>query len=367
MANTLNTVSSGGIEDGSIVNADINASAAIALSKLASTPAVLTGSTNNTICTVTGANAITGETKLTFDSTTLEIDGGTSLTNFSGDTNRGSANQSLVNFQGKWNGTTVARILLIAGSDTTNKDDGQIRFDTATSGSSITERMRIDSSGNLRLNNADSLIHTSADTSRLRLFGGSAASVSNGAALTLHGVNHSSGNYADLAAATGGTIQFRVGTSEKLRIQAGGGISFNGDTAAANALDDYEEGTWTPGLKFGSASTGMTYNWSPAGVYTKIGRQVTVKFGWDWSSKGSATGALQVTGLPFTSTHTAYNHFTGSVITFNGPNADGSMTSYLSSTNINFRLHNEANLNVSPTQADFDDDTKVMGTVTYFV
>jgi hypothetical protein len=27
---------------------------------------------------------------------------------------------------------------------------------------------------------------------------------------------------------------------------AGGGIQFNGDTAAANALDDYEEGTWTP-------------------------------------------------------------------------------------------------------------------------
>jgi hypothetical protein len=26
---------------------------------------------------------------------------------------------------------------------------------------------------------------------------------------------------------------------------AGAGITFNGDTAAANELDDYEEGTWT--------------------------------------------------------------------------------------------------------------------------
>ena len=34
--------------------------------------------------------------------------------------------------------------------------------------------------------------------------------------------------------------------TEKARFQNNGGISFNGDTAAANALDDYEEGTWTP-------------------------------------------------------------------------------------------------------------------------
>ena len=37
--------------------------------------AVLTGSTNNTICTVTGANAITGEANLTFDGSTLTLGG----------------------------------------------------------------------------------------------------------------------------------------------------------------------------------------------------------------------------------------------------------------------------------------------------
>ncbi len=57
-------VTSAKIADGTIVNADINASAAIALSKLASTPAVLSGSTDNTVCTVTGANAITGESNV---------------------------------------------------------------------------------------------------------------------------------------------------------------------------------------------------------------------------------------------------------------------------------------------------------------
>ena len=66
---TLTTINSGGVKDDSIVNADIKSDAAIALSKLASTPAVLTGSTDNTITTVTGANAIQGEQYLTFNGT----------------------------------------------------------------------------------------------------------------------------------------------------------------------------------------------------------------------------------------------------------------------------------------------------------
>ena len=40
-------------------------------------------------------------------------------------------------------------------------------------------------------------------------------------------------------------MSFGAAGPEKLRIQSGGGISFNGDTAAANALNDYEEGEAT--------------------------------------------------------------------------------------------------------------------------
>ncbi len=40
----------------------------------------LTGSTNNTVCTVTGANAIAGESNLTFDGTHLTIGGSGNLT-----------------------------------------------------------------------------------------------------------------------------------------------------------------------------------------------------------------------------------------------------------------------------------------------
>lgn len=81
----------------------------------------------------------------------------------------------------------------------------------------------------------------------------------------------------------------------------GGNIKFPATQVAsadANTLDDYEEGTWTPTLEFGGASTGITYD-SRTGAYTKIGRMVFANMIIDLSSKGSATGTATVTGLPF--------------------------------------------------------------------
>jgi hypothetical protein len=66
----------------------------------------------------------------------------------------------------------------------------------------------------------------------------------------------------------------------------------------ANTLDDYEEGTFDFGIAFGGADTGITYAGRP-GKYTKIGRQVTVTGQVALTSKGSATGSAQITGLPF--------------------------------------------------------------------
>jgi hypothetical protein len=80
--------------------------------------------------------------------------------------------------------------------------------------------------------------------------------------------------------------------TERMRILAGGGITFNGDTSSDNALDDYETGSWT-----GSGTTGagtMTVNEE---TYTKIGRLVHLYFEVDFSG---ASGNLTVTGLPFT-------------------------------------------------------------------
>ncbi len=68
-------------------------------------------------------------------------------------------------------------------------------------------------------------------------------------------------------------------------------------SADGNTLDDYEENTWTPTIRFGTngnlASTGT-------GVYTKIGRSVTVQcqIAADRGA-GTPAGQLLIEGLPF--------------------------------------------------------------------
>jgi len=85
---------------------------------------------------------------------------------------------------------------------------------------------------------------------------------------------------------------------------SGHGISFAATADSASGmtselLDDYEEGTWTPGLAFGATDTGITYS-SRSGSYVKIGRFVYCQGQLDLSSKGSSTGDATFTGLPFT-------------------------------------------------------------------
>lgn len=77
-----------------------------------------------------------------------------------------------------------------------------------------------------------------------------------------------------------------------------GGIQFNGDTAAANALDDYEEGSFTPTLLTSSAVPIATT--SVACKYVKIGNQVTCWGRIVASSgvSGSVDPYLIVRGLP---------------------------------------------------------------------
>ena len=82
--------------------------------------------------------------------------------------------------------------------------------------------------------------------------------------------------------------------TERLRILGTGGLTFNGDTAAANALDDYEEGTWTPADDSG-ASMSLTV-WEA--FYTKIGRKVYIEIGFLIPSN-SSSAVVSISGLPF--------------------------------------------------------------------
>ncbi len=92
-----------------------------------------------------------------------------------------------------------------------------------------------------------------------------------------------------------------------MRILPTGGITFNGDTAAANASDDYEEGTWTPSIRFSAGNTGMTST-TAVGTYTKVGNIVTAAFRINLSSKGTSTGVGEVYGFPFSSANILGNN-----------------------------------------------------------
>jgi hypothetical protein len=99
------------------------------------------------------------------------------------------------------------------------------------------------------------------------------------------------------------TEQLRITSDRYVRLAAGtGGIQFNGDTVAANALDDYEEGTFTPVI-IGSITTGTATYSSQNGKYTKVGNRVFWEIYIDWTG-GTGTGNLRVSGLPFTISNT---------------------------------------------------------------
>lgn len=117
-------------------------------------------------------------------------------------------------------------------------------------------------------------------------------------------------------------------------VLSGGGISFPATQVAsadANTLDDYEEGTWTPVLNFGGATTGITYT-IQQGSYTKIGRFVFFMLAITLSSKGSATGSATITGLPFTPVATFQGSVTGNYQTMNSATALVGLVSAASTT-----------------------------------
>lgn len=102
-------------------------------------------------------------------------------------------------------------------------------------------------------------------------------------------------------AVTNGTAEVARFTSDSyLRMAASaGGVQFNGDTAAVNALDDYEEGTFTPTV-VGTPTAGTGTYSVQVGRYTKIGQRVYFQLNMTWTAHTGTTNMI-VGALPFTS------------------------------------------------------------------
>jgi hypothetical protein len=114
-------------------------------------------------------------------------------------------------------------------------------------------------------------------------------------------VDRATGNLNIRSNQNGSSIVFSTAAAlvERFRI-TDNGVTFNGDTAAANALDDYEEGTWT--ITATPSTSGSITLGTNGGTYTKIGRQVTCVGRAVVGSVSSPVGAYVIVGgLPFTS------------------------------------------------------------------
>ena len=98
------------------------------------------------------------------------------------------------------------------------------------------------------------------------------------------------------------TERMRITSDAYVRLASStGGIQFNGNTAAANALDDYEEGTFTPVFRDGPSGTAATAS-TAYGNYTKIGNCVRFQIVLvNVNTTGLSSGStIHITGLPFT-------------------------------------------------------------------
>jgi hypothetical protein len=215
---------------------------------------------------------------------------------------------------------------------------GRLVFSTTADGAATpTERMRIDSAGNVGIGAVPTtaaktnITSTSAGASTIALSLQN-ASTTVGSETVLDFVTNNSGagvRSAQITAintngSTGVNMLFKIGNgtvpTEAMRITSLGGLQIQTGVAVgaatpgtsgvafpataiavadANTLDDYEEGTWTPVVTFTGGNGDLTTA-EALGVYTKIGRLVQIAFNVEFSETTALTN-LTITGVPFTS------------------------------------------------------------------
>jgi hypothetical protein len=146
--------------------------------------------------------------------------------------------------------------------------------------------------------------------------------------------------------------------------RATSGLLFNADTAAANTLDDYEEGTWTPTFILRDTTYGSTSYSDQAGYYTKIGNEVFVSCFCRFSAwSGGSNNEVRMTGFPFTNANTA-----GGVMPLYGsnPTKRASSGAWAGGTTVEFYYNNGTTFG-NLVRDDFAQNTYVRLTTTYNV
>ncbi len=258
--------------------------------------------------TSSGHMAVAGATVQSWPTAYKAIDGPSSSVMF--DNTQGDSHIGLVS-NAYWDGSNW-RYRATGTAAYVRVANGEIKLRQAASGTggnniTWTDALSFDTSFNATLAADFILGKASAPTIRrdvsnsgLSLAGGNSST--DGLNMTLYGPADSDAN----------DWRVRAGTTEILRydhsqsrfdfskdIEALG--LYLGGSVAANHLDDYEEGTWTPVGADAVSGGNEASTTSSTGTYTKIGRLVYVTFVLDGIDTTGLTGGndFHITGLPF--------------------------------------------------------------------
>ena len=147
---------------------------------------------------------------------------------------------------------------------------GTFSGDVAINGASATHPLSVNGQIKSTGANGETLqLQTSSQYSGISFIG------SDGTRDAIIDYDHTNGALGLKAHTSSHYINFMTGGySERFRI-TDNGVTFNGDTAAANALDDYEEGSIDPTITIGSGSISTDHH--SVLTYTKIGNLVHVR------------------------------------------------------------------------------------------
>ena len=129
---------------------------------------------------------------------------------------------------------------------------------------------------------------------------------------------------------------------------------------------EYEKGGWTPELRFGGSTSGISYTFR-AGQYTRIANVVYWSFSIVLNSKGSASGSAVIAGLPFVREPVlGYDHCIGSASNIAVPSGRW-LVSRISSTASIYLYTNDGASSTTLTNAEFADNSSLQASGFYFI
>ena len=272
---------------------------------------------------------------------------------------------------------------------------GALAFVTSNSTNVQTQRMLLDSSGNLGLGAAPTAGKNNANSTRITIAGTNAATnggefIAAGAAATIAISSGTTASYVwtqenyPMVFGTNGQERARITSGGDLQIAngnlvmstSGKGIDFSATssgsgTMTSELLSDYEEGTWTVQLQDASNNNATMEAGFTTATYVKIGRQVTVCGAIYTSSITGLSGAIRVSGLPFAIGNGEKFRSAGATTAEQGLNiTSGQKLSVLIysalSTKFGIWISNSATGGSEMTAAEWSNDGFCQFTLTYF-